>query len=492
MVLLGNLQEESQHKLFLDLELAVTTLSSVGIDQRGELTKCPSLPTSETVRSMVADCLHGLTFLHEKVGVAHNDIKPDNVLVFPNNVFKLCDFGMCSFMATSKNYGTLGYAAPEFYIEAEEDSFGKHDVYSMGITLYEILEGRQPTPIPKKIQQTYVKWNSETKKDQRENLKRSFFEMAHEFYSKDYQNVVLTGKNVQSVSYSVIHLLVDMVGKNVRNRPKANECMPRLRFLEQVQRVIPEEYRVTTARPSNNNATVLGTAAASAAFRAAAASERSVVEYEIVYDSPEQRPQQFAVPAIPRFTAHQPAQHSPTVVQRHDVVQQLGDQDLLAFAAVADAISTQPQAPRNILDLVNEAVNIPVVSAVNEHSQRIQVDDVYFSEIQFPTSCQMDVRTKSVVRELLAKACLAVKDGEQALPPGQLNEEQAGILAQLRETDRSARLQPLGEELLKVLVANPVFKENRMRVFQVLTGKSEWWWRGPHAKKLRLSIESLN
>jgi len=498
VTLLGKVQEEAQRKLFIDMELANCTLHRIGFNEVGGLTKCPTLPNASAVRSMVADCLHGLAFLHDTVGVAHNDIKPDNVLVFGNNQYKLCDFGMCSYLQTEKKFGTLGYTAPEFYIEAEEDHTGRHDVFSMGVTLYEILEGNQPSPIPKKILQTYSQWNREKKKDQRENLKKSFFEQATRFYAFDYKNVVLTGRNATSVGYGVVHLLADMVSKNVGSRPRASECLPRLRFLEQVEKNLPAQYRVTTVQQHNNNATNFGTAAASQAFRAVASLQTDDV-YEIIQcDSPEQQPVQFAIPAVPQYAAAPLAQPLPEPVQHNAANNmpgpvQLIDVDVMGFAEVAGAINTT-SIPRDILSRAYAAINIPDVTSSNDvtsnNSLRTLDTPKDELEVRFPVSCTWDSNTRTTVRMLLANAVLAAKNGDKKIKEDRLDEDQIRLLRRLQETDMQRQLYPIGEELLKVIMFNPTFNQNRMRVFQLLTGKSENWWRAPHAKRLRNSTET--
>ena len=80
-----------------------------------------------------------------KCDIIHRDIKPQNIFLSDDGVFKLGDFGVARVMernstATART-GTFGYMAPEVY-------FGKHygvsaDIYSLGLVLYWLLNERK-------------------------------------------------------------------------------------------------------------------------------------------------------------------------------------------------------------------------------------------------------------------------------------------------------------------------------------------------------------
>ncbi|XP_038852898.1 proto-oncogene serine/threonine-protein kinase mos [Salvelinus fontinalis] len=93
---------------------------------------------------------HGLQFLHSH-GIVHLDIKPANVLVSREDVCKIVDFG-CSLKLElggdrsspqmSHGGGTYTHRAPELL--KGEDVSPKSDIYSLGITLWQMITREQP------------------------------------------------------------------------------------------------------------------------------------------------------------------------------------------------------------------------------------------------------------------------------------------------------------------------------------------------------------
>jgi len=79
-----------------------------------------------------------------KQGVLHNDINPENLMIIDQSRIKLLDFGLASFVHEEDDLldGTFSYLAPEI-LKGERASL-KSDIYSLGITGFEMVIGKRP------------------------------------------------------------------------------------------------------------------------------------------------------------------------------------------------------------------------------------------------------------------------------------------------------------------------------------------------------------
>ena len=109
----------------------------------------------EELREIASCCLLGLNYLHKK-NIIHRvsvstrtdgkDIKPDNLLISESGVIKVGDFGLAvqlEHSCSKRNAlcGTSMYMGPEVY---NEGACLKSDVWSLGMSMIEIAEGRHP------------------------------------------------------------------------------------------------------------------------------------------------------------------------------------------------------------------------------------------------------------------------------------------------------------------------------------------------------------
>lgn len=119
------------------------------LEQQLEQSDRLSVSTSVWIARQAAQGLQTL----ERAGFAHGDLKPENIYLCANGVVKLIDFGfahridgngpMSDCPDQKLLVGTAEYLAPESLTGGAVDSVCK-DIYSLGITLFQMLAGRLP------------------------------------------------------------------------------------------------------------------------------------------------------------------------------------------------------------------------------------------------------------------------------------------------------------------------------------------------------------
>ncbi len=108
-----------------------------------------SFSESETVR-IGGQIAAALQYAHQQ-GILHGDVKPENILLTAQGVAKLADFGTAEALSRTVSpeqarevLGTIAYLAPE--VLQGSQATPASDVYSLGLTMYEMLAGRLPFP----------------------------------------------------------------------------------------------------------------------------------------------------------------------------------------------------------------------------------------------------------------------------------------------------------------------------------------------------------
>ncbi len=108
----------------------------------------PPLSLFEKV-SVLLQVAEGLRFAHEQ-GVVHRDVKPSNVMLLNDGSARILDFGIARFLDANRTrhtmpgfiLGTIEYMSPDQLHGV--DAGPLTDIFSFGVTCYELLSGRQP------------------------------------------------------------------------------------------------------------------------------------------------------------------------------------------------------------------------------------------------------------------------------------------------------------------------------------------------------------
>ncbi|MCL4301660.1 MAG: protein kinase [Anaerolineae bacterium] len=124
-----------------------------GVSLRKIIEEKKELPIERIVEIGVQAC-QALGYAYTRGAVIHRDIKPEHVFICDDGNIRIIDFGL----ALAKNLssisyspyaeaeigqGTLLYMAPE---QAHREGEPQADIFSLGVTLYELLTGRHPYP----------------------------------------------------------------------------------------------------------------------------------------------------------------------------------------------------------------------------------------------------------------------------------------------------------------------------------------------------------
>ena len=153
-----------------------------------------------------------LEHAHER-GVIHRDVKPSNILITPTGRALLLDFGVSyipenagKLTRSGTLVGSLPYLSPE-QVRREGDLDRRVDVYSLGVTLYELLTLRLPyaadsmdalqrailqgTPVPPGQSNREVPWDVETVCLAAMEPERNRRYASAEAFARDLRNVIL-------------------------------------------------------------------------------------------------------------------------------------------------------------------------------------------------------------------------------------------------------------------------------------------------------------
>jgi serine/threonine-protein kinase len=133
---------ESNGRYFFVMELVRGPTLRQVIQREGAIEETRALDIARQIaRGLRQACLQGLI---------HRDIKPANIMFTPENVAKICDFGLARDIHADParaEPGIVGsspaYASPE-QSSGRQDLDHRTDMYSLGVTLFEMLTGKRP------------------------------------------------------------------------------------------------------------------------------------------------------------------------------------------------------------------------------------------------------------------------------------------------------------------------------------------------------------
>lgn len=138
------LQNDEKQKMYLFMEYCVS-----GLQDMLDAAECKKFPIWQA-HAYFAQLVDGLEYLHSQ-HVVHKDIKPSNLLLTTGGILKISDFGVAELLdhftnddACRTSQGSPAFQPPEIANGQDVFSGFKVDIWSSGITLYNIVTGKFP------------------------------------------------------------------------------------------------------------------------------------------------------------------------------------------------------------------------------------------------------------------------------------------------------------------------------------------------------------
>ena len=121
-----------------------------GISLNNYLRQHAPLPPLEALNYATQLC-DVLAYLHhQQPAVIYRDLKPSNIMLMPNGMLMLIDYGIARYYKEGQStdttgFGSPGYASPEQYNGGSQTD-GRSDLFSLGVILHEMLTGQRLNP----------------------------------------------------------------------------------------------------------------------------------------------------------------------------------------------------------------------------------------------------------------------------------------------------------------------------------------------------------
>jgi len=130
-----------QGKLFIVMEFVPGMDLKTLIEERGRFTPDEALP-------LLIQACAGIGYAH-RAGLVHCDVKPQNILVMPDQRLKVTDFGIARALATihPEEQVDVVWGSPQYFSPEQAAGLAPSpasDVYSLGVILFEMLTGSLP------------------------------------------------------------------------------------------------------------------------------------------------------------------------------------------------------------------------------------------------------------------------------------------------------------------------------------------------------------
>jgi serine/threonine protein kinase len=224
---------EEQGQYFMVMEYARGITIKELIQQIGPIPE-------DRVIGILNQILDALAYAHDK-GIIHRDIKPSNIMIYPDkgDFVKIMDFGIAKVLGdkgltrTGTRMGTLYYMSPE-QIRAEKDIDQRTDIYSLGITLFEMLTGKLP-------------FDTDTESD---------YTVQHQIITTEIPN---PNQLVHRLNEQLCALIISMTPKNKNQRPFIKLIIDQLGSIERSGKTSQTKIEIEKSRNNITEAQITTT-----------------------------------------------------------------------------------------------------------------------------------------------------------------------------------------------------------------------------------------